>query len=82
MTEDLQLRTRVFELYDRQNKSLPELAQAMKIPVSQVNQVYRGSGSVNQKFIIGAIPAFPNHEFDDLFYFDKPPSYLKSQVTR
>lgn len=78
MTEDLQLRTRVFELCDRQNKSLPKLAQAMKIPVSQVNQVYQGSGSVNQKFIIGAIQAFPNHEFGDLFYFDKLPSHQKS----
>ncbi len=62
------IRTKIFELRDKNYKNLSELAQAMGISVSQVYRVREGKRSINQKFIIGAIKAFPKHKFEDLFY--------------
>ena len=61
--------TKVFELYDSRYSNLSELAKAMEISVSQIYRVREGKRNINQKFIIGAIKAFPEHTFDDLFYF-------------
>ncbi len=63
------IRTRIFGFCDGNYKNLSELAQAMEISVSQIYRVREGKRSINQKFIIGAIKAFPKHKFDDLFYF-------------
>ncbi len=62
------VRTRIFELCDGNYNNLSELAQAMGISVSQVYRVREGKRNINQKFIVGAISAFPGHKFDDLFY--------------
>ena len=62
------IRTRVFELLDGNYKNLSELAKTMGISVSQIYRVREGKRSINQKFIIGAIKAFPKHKFEDLFY--------------
>jgi len=62
------IKTRIFEFCDGSYKNLSELAQAMGISVSQVYRVREGKRRINQKFIIGAIKAFPKHKFDDLFY--------------
>lgn len=62
------VKTRIFEFRYREYKNLSELAQAMGISVSQVYRVREGKRHINQKFIVGAIKAFPNHKFDDLFY--------------
>jgi len=40
----------------------------MGISVSQIYRVRRGKRHINEKFIIGAINAFPNHRLDELFY--------------
>jgi len=40
----------------------------MGISVSQIYRVRGGKRYINQKFIVGAIKAFPNHKLDDLFY--------------
>jgi len=63
------VKTRIFELSYNNYKNLSELAQAMGISVSQIYRVREGKRNINQKFIIGAIKAFPEHKFDDLFYF-------------
>lgn len=60
--------TRVFELCNHRYRNLSELAQAMDISVSQVYRVREGKRHINQKFIVGAIKAFPGHKLDDLFY--------------
>jgi len=39
----------------------------MGISVSQIYRVRDGKRHINQKFIVGAIKAFPNHTLDDLF---------------
>ena len=62
------IKTRIFEFCNGSYKNLSELAQAMGISVSQVYRVREGKRSINQKFIIGAIEAFPKRKFEDLFY--------------
>jgi hypothetical protein len=63
------LKTRVFDLYVGRYRNLSELARAMEISVSQIYRVFEGKRNINRKFIIGAIKAFPEYKFDDLFYF-------------
>jgi hypothetical protein len=63
------LKTRVFTLCVRNFKNLSDLAGAMDISVSQVYRVLEGKRNINRKFIIGAMKAFPDYKFDDLFYF-------------
>ena len=62
------VRTRVFELNGGRYRNLSELAGAMGISVSQVYRVREGKRSINQKFIVGAIKAFPECRLEDLFY--------------
>ncbi len=62
------IKTRVFEFSNNGCKNLAELAQAMEISVSQIYRVREGKRHINQKFIIGAIKAFPHYNLDDLFY--------------
>ena len=62
------VKTNIFELCDGKYKNLSELAYAMGISVSQIYRVREGKRSINQKFIVGAIEAFPEHKLDDLFY--------------
>jgi len=67
---DLKLQTRVFDLCDGRYGSLSELAQAMGVSISQIYRVRQGKRRINEKFIIGAISAFPNCRFDELFYLE------------
>ncbi len=62
------VKTRIFELGNGNYKNLSELAQVMGISVSQIYRVREGKRSINQKFIVGAIRAFPRHKLDELFY--------------
>ena len=63
------IRTKVFALCNHKYHNLSELAQAMGISISQVYRVREGKRPINQKFITGAIRAFPERKFDELFYF-------------
>ena len=62
------IRTRIFEFCYGRYSNLSELAQVMGISVSQIYRVREGKRNINQKFIIGALKAFPEHTLDDLFY--------------
>jgi hypothetical protein len=62
------VKTRIFEFCDSHYKNLTELAKAMEISVSQIYRVREGKRQINQKFIVGAMKAFPEHKLDDLFY--------------
>ena len=68
------VKTRVFDLSYRNYRSLSDLARAMGLSVSQVYWVREGKRGINQKFIVGAVRAFPERRLDDLFYFapDEP----------
>jgi len=48
--------------------SLVELAQAMGIANSQIYRVRRSERTINEKFIVGAMKAFPGYRLDELFY--------------
>ncbi len=67
------IKTRIFELCNGSYRNLSELAQAMEISVSQIYRVREGKRSINQKFIVGAIKAFPKRKFEDLFYLAPEP---------
>lgn len=65
---DLKLQTRVFDLCDGRYSNLSEMARAMGISLSQIYRVRQGKRRINEKFVIGAIKAFPNRRLDELFY--------------
>jgi hypothetical protein len=65
---DLMVKTRIFDLKYPDYKNLSEMARAMGISVSQIYRVRGGKRGINQRFIIGAIRAFPEYRLDDLFY--------------
>lgn len=67
------VKTRIFDILDGRYRNMTELAQAMEISVSQVYRVREGKRNINQKFIIGAMKAFPEYSMDDLFYLNPPP---------
>lgn len=62
------VKTRVFELSHGRYRNLTDLAMKMGISVSQVYRVKEGKRLVNQKFIVGAVHAFPGRRLDELFY--------------
>jgi transposase-like protein len=64
----MELKTRIFDFYLQKYKNLSELAKAMGISVSQVYRVREGKRHLNEKFIIGALKAFPGNALEDLFY--------------
>ena len=64
----MKLKTSVFELCWAKYRNLPEVARAMGISLSQIYRVRHGERPINQKFIIGAMKAFPGYKLDDLFY--------------
>ncbi len=65
----LKLKTKVFELSNGRYRNLSELAQAIGMSASHIYRVRRGERRINEKFIAGAIQAFPEYGFNDLFYF-------------
>ena len=69
------IKTRIFEVTNHKYRNLSELAQAMGISVSQIYRVRAGQRNINQKFITGAVEAFPQYRLDDLFYLavESPP---------
>ena len=62
------VKTRIFELCNGDYGNLSELARTMGISVSQIYRIRQGKRSINQKFIVGAIKAFPRYKLDELFY--------------
>jgi len=76
------VKTMIFELCKGDYNNLSELAQVMGISVSQIYRVREGKRHINQKFIVGAIKAFPNHRLDDLFYLAPEPPTLNNNHHR
>ncbi len=63
----MKLETRVFTLVNGKYGNLSELAQAMGMSASQIYRVRQGKRRINEKFIVGAIKAFPEYERSALF---------------
>jgi len=70
----MKLKTRVFELCDGRYRNLVELAQTMGISQDLIYRVRKGERGIHQRFIIGALKAFPGYKLDDLFYIDSEKS--------
>ena len=64
----MKIKTRIFDLAESKYANLAQLAQTMGISVSQVYRVKTGKRNINQKFITGAVKAFPQYRLDQLFY--------------
>ena len=62
------LRTRLFEL--KSFYSMAELAALLGISSSYLYRVREGKRGINEKFIVGALTAFPKRKFEDLFYIN------------
>ena len=62
------MNTRVFELCNGKYPNLVRLAQAMEISQDLIYRVRKGERGIHERFIIGAIKAFPGYKLDDLFY--------------
>jgi len=62
------IKTTIFDLTDDKFSNLSDLANTMGISVSQVYRVRTGKRNINQKFITGAVKAFPQSRLDQLFY--------------
>jgi transcriptional regulator with XRE-family HTH domain len=73
------VKTRIFEISNGDYRNLSELAQAMGISVSQIYRIRQGKRSINQKFIVGAIKAFPRYKLDELFYLAPEPLGMSLQ---
>jgi len=64
----MKLKTRVFELWNGKYRNLVELAQTMGISNDLIYRVRKGERGIHERFIIGAMKAFPGYKLDDLFY--------------
>ena len=65
------IRTRIFELAPSFGyETLSALARAMDCSPGYLGRVSRNERSINQKFITGALRAFPGKAFDDLFVIE------------
>ena len=64
----MKLNTRVFGLCNGKYRNLVELAQTMGISQDLIYRVRKGERGIHERFIIGAIKAFPGYKLDDLFY--------------
>lgn len=62
------LKTRLFELL--KFYSMEELATLMGLSNSHLYRVRQGKRGINEKFIVGALRAFPKRKFEDLFYIE------------
>ena len=78
----MEVKTTIFQLCNGKYKNLTELARMMEISVSQIYRVKEGKRSINQKFIIGAIKAFPEYTLADLFYLAPESSTIGSDYRK
>ena len=74
------IKTRVFEPSMGKHQDLSDLAQAMGISVAHLYRVHKGKRSINQKFIVGAMRAFPGDKLDGLFYLLLEPDGVAARL--
>jgi len=64
---DIEIKTRILDLYNEKYESIQELAQAMQIPANEIYLVCQDKRNINENFIAGALRAFPEYHISDLF---------------
>ena len=77
----MKIKTRVFDFYVGKYDNLSALAHAMQLSPSYVSRVRNGKRSINEKFIIGAVRAFPQCRFSDLFYIARDNDSGETAIT-
>ncbi len=77
----MMVKTRVFELCEGKYGNLTELAREMGISASQLYRVREGKRRINEKFILGAVKAFPQCRFSDLFYIARDNDSGETAIT-
>lgn len=65
------MRTRIFDLAAQYEWTDQQLADRMGISAAQVSRVRHGINQVGRDFIVGALRAFPDRRFEDLFDVEK-----------
>jgi len=76
------LKTRIFGLSNGRYQDMSQLSEAMGISVSQIYRVYHGKRPIGEKFVVGAIKAFPEYKLDDLFYVSPERPRQNTQVAK
>lgn len=72
----MRLRTRVFDLAKDAGWSGAALADAMGMSEATVSLVRSNKREIGQRFIAGALRAFPSLSFDDLFWYERSPEQV------
>jgi len=62
----MQIKTRLFD--KKPDYDMGQLAFIIGVSVSQIYRVKQGKKKVSASFIAGALHAFPEYKFEDLFY--------------
>jgi len=65
------LKTRVFDLRNGKYQHLVDLARTMEVSQDLIYRVRKGERGIHERFIVGAIKAFPGYKLDDLFYISE-----------
>lgn len=60
----MRLKTRLFDF----GYPMAQLAVMLDVSPSQVYRIKQGKRGINEKFIVGALSAFPDKKWEDLFY--------------
>ena len=60
------LKTRLFDL----EPDVPKLARLVRMSVSEVYRIKEGKRQIGHQFIVGALTAFPERKFEELFYVE------------
>lgn len=61
------LRTRLFDL----EPDIKKLARLIGMSLSEVYRIREGKRKIGERFIVGALTAFPGRKFEDLFYIER-----------
>lgn len=64
----LRPKPKLFELADW---DMTRLAKLLGMASSQIYRVRQGKRGIHEKFIVGALTAFPEYKFEDLFHIEE-----------
>ena len=63
------LRTRLFQM--EEGRDMKRLARLIGLSCPQVYRIKEDKRRIGEQFIVGALTAFPQYRFEDLFYIER-----------
>lgn len=63
------LRTRLFDM--EEGNDMKRLARLVGLSLSQIYRIKQGERGIGERFIVGTLTAFPQYNFEDLFYIER-----------